>query len=261
MGNLASAMLDGVLKSGLIENDRIIIYDLFSAKTEVYAAKGIAVADSAEDAAGDAEFVVCAVKPNDIGALLTKISGTVKKTGGVIISPAAGTPLEKLVGFLWPEAPVVRIMPNVNAAAGCSMTALCTTETVTEEQKKFALSYCDSFGATVELEEKLFSAYAAVAGCAPAFVYRFIDALSFAGVKNGLPAALARKVAAQTVLGSAKLVEVSGEHPMALRDKVCSPGGTTVEGVAALNELGFDNAVITAVDRAVEKDRQMKNGK
>lgn len=257
-GNLASAIIKGVAEARLVAPENIRIYDIDSAKTAALAERfGVIVAADPCEAAA-CEAAVCAVKPKDMGVLLFSISETVREKGTLVISTAAGKPLADLTADLYADAPVVRIMPNINAAVGAAMTAYCATSAVTEEQTAFVADFCNCFGECVRLEERLFSAFTAVAGSAPAFVYDFIDDLAFAGVKNGLPRDLALKIAAQTVLGSAKAVAEMGLHPAELTDRVCSPAGTTVEGVAALRELGFDNAVITAVDRTVQKDMAMQ---
>ncbi len=258
-GNMASAMLRGAIASKLVEPASVVIYDCDTAKTAALSKElGVETAESARLAAESAEFVVCAVKPKDMAALLCDIADSVSKSKAVIISPAAGTELSKLASSLNEGTPTVRIMPNINAACGKAVTALCANGFVSDGQLAFAKEFCLSFGDCVPLAENLFSAFSAIAGCAPAFVYEFIDALAFAGVKNGLPRDLAQRVAAGTVLGSAQAVLSFGVHPAELRDRVCSPGGTTAEGVKALKELGFENSVITAVDRAAEKDRGMQ---
>ena len=119
------------------------------------------------------------------------------------------------------------------------------------------MSFCSCFGKAVELEEKYFSAFTAVAGSAPAFAYMFADALAAAGIKYGIPAGISQDIAAQMLLGSAKMLL---ESPLAVSElirNVCSPGGTTIEGVCSLKETGFENSVITAVDKTVEKDRRL----
>lgn len=258
-GNLASAILRGVVAAKVAAADDIYIFDVDSSKTQALSAElGVNTAAGAQEVAGGCDAVVCAVKPNDTEALLRSIANSVRGNSTLVISTAAGKELSSLVEGLYDGAAVVRIMPNINAAVGMSMTAYCATQGVSAEQLNFVERFCRAFGSAVALEEKHFSAFTAVAGSAPAFVYEFINDLAFAGVKNGLTKQAALEIAAQTVLGSAQTVLKSGLHPSVLTDRVCSPGGTTVEGVAALRELGFDGAVIAAVDRTVAKDAAMK---
>ena len=130
-------------------------------------------------------------------------------------------------------------MPNINAKVGCATSAFCTTETVSDEQKAIVKKLFSTVGAVTELSEKMFSIHSVIGGAAPAFAYLYIDALSRAAVKAGMPKKQALELTAQTVLGSAKMVLESGEHPWELIDQVCSPGGTTIEGVCSLEAVSY----------------------
>lgn len=254
-GNLASAMLKGVVEAELVLPENIYIYDIDSSKTkrlsETY---GVNTADDCVSAAKSADVTVVAVKPKDIADVLVQI----KDYCSFVISTAAGTDVSFLSSNLDSACSVFRIMPNINAAVGMAMTAFCFNENATDEQISFVRCFCSSFGDCMSLDEKLFSVFTALAGSAPAFVYEFINDLAFAGVKNGLTRSDALKIAVQTVSGSAQAVKQLGVHPCELTDRVCSPAGTTAEGIAALRKNGFDNAVIKAIDKTVEKDLQMK---
>ena len=199
------------------------------------------------------------VKPKDIASLAESIKAEATANNPLIISTAAGTETSKIVSCFGYDAKVIRIMPNINAAVGESMTAVCGSEAVSYADKEFALDFCSCFGKAVLIEEKYFSAFTAVAGSAPAFAYMFADALAAAGVKYGIPAKVSQDIAAQMLLGSAKMLL---ESPLAVSElirNVCSPGGTTIEGVCSLKETGFENSVITAVDKTVEKDRKLSS--
>ena len=138
-----------------------------------------------------------------------------------------------------------------------AMSAYCCNENVSDEQKALAEKLCGSFGKVMPLSEDFFPLFGVIAGCAPAFSYMFIDALARAGVKNGMAKQAALKIAAQTVYGSAKQILESDTHPWELIDRVCSPGGTTIEGVASLQEDGLDAAVTHAVEAALDKDKRI----
>lgn len=254
-GNLASAILRGVVSAGVIAPGEIMIYDINEEKlAQLKAELSVNVAASAKEIASSCDNTVIAVKPKDFSALAASISGEIKSKNSLIISTAAGKPLSAIAEDFGFDAKIVRIMPNLNAAVGESMTAVCFSENVGEEDKAFAVQFCNCFGKCVELEEKYFSAFTAVAGSAPAFAFMFADALANAGVKYGIPADIARNIAAQMLFGSAKLML---ESPLALGElikNVCSPGGTTIEGVCSLKETGFENSVLKAVDKTVEKD-------
>ncbi len=261
-GNLASAILRGVVGSGRIEPSEIIIFDVNSQKSEELKNElSVCTAGSANEVAATSENVVIAVKPKDFAALADGIKREVKENNPLIISTAAGTATEKIASFFGFEAKIARIMPNINAAVGEAMTAVSVTDSVSDAERDFVLDFCTCFGKSVYLEEKYFSAFTAVAGSAPAFAYMFADALAVAGVKYGLPAKEAQNIAAQMLLGSAKMLLESEKSVSELIRSVCSPGGTTVEGVCSLKETGFENSVITAIDKTVAKDKLMSSGK
>lgn len=257
-GNLATAILRGVVASGTVGADEIAIFDINAEKVSQLSAElSVNAFSSASQVISECENVVVAVKPKDIASLIESVRADAKKSNPLVISTAAGTTTEKLVSCFGYDAKVIRIMPNINAAVGESMTAICASPAVTDSDRAFAMSFCSCFGKAVELEEKYFSAFTAVAGSAPAFAYMFADALAAAGIKYGIPAGISQDIAAQMLLGSAKMLL---ESPLAVSElirNVCSPGGTTIEGVCSLKETGFENSVITAVDKTVEKDRRL----
>lgn len=257
-GNLATAILRGVVASGTVGADEIAIFDINAEKvSQLCAELSVNAFSSASQVISECENVVVAVKPKDIASLIESVRADAKKSNPLVISTAAGTTTEKLVSCFGYDAKVIRIMPNINAAVGESMTAICASPAVTDSDRAFAMSFCSCFGKAVELEEKYFSAFTAVAGSAPAFAYMFADALAAAGIKYGIPASVSQDIAAQMLLGSAKMLL---ESPLAVSElirNVCSPGGTTIEGVCSLKETGFENSVITAVDKTVEKDRRL----
>lgn len=258
-GNLASAILRGVVASENTEPQEIMIFDINAQKLEELKEElNVCVAESAKEIAASCENVVIAVKPKDFASLADGIKDEVKTNNPLIISTAAGTETSKIASYFGFDAKIVRIMPNINAAVGESMTAVCASDCVSYADKEFVLDFCSCFGKAVLLEEKYFSAFTAVAGSAPAFAYIFADALAMAGVKYGLPAKTAQDIAAQMLLGSAKMLLESEKPVSELVRNVCSPAGTTIEGVCALKENGFENAVIKAVDKTVEKDISMK---
>ena len=148
-------------------------------------------------------------------------------------------------------------MTNINASVGGAMTAYCPNERVSAQEKAFLDTFCKSFGDAIELEENFFSQFAVLAGCVPAFAYKFVDEIARAGVQIGIRKDLALRIAAQTVLGSAAAVAQEDAHPYALIDRVCTPGGTTIEGIAALDALGFNDAVHQAVLASYGKDCAM----
>lgn len=261
-GNLASAIVRGVVASGKIAPQEILIFDINAQKlAELREELSVEIADSAKAVAAKCENVVIAVKPKDIAALVDEIKADAEENNPLIISTAAGTEIAKLLGCFGFNAKLARIMPNINASVGEAITAVCVSESVSDSEKDFVLDFCTCFGKSVYLEEKYFSAFTAIAGSAPAFAYMFADALATAGVKYGLPAKTAQDIAAQMLFGSAKMLLESEKPVSELVRNVCSPGGTTIEGVCSLKETGFENSVITAIDKTVAKDRAMSAGK
>ncbi len=262
VGNLATAILKGVVASDKISSEEILIFDLNVSKlNELKEELKVSVADSANQVASVCDNIVIAVKPKDIASLVENIKNDAETNNPLIISTAAGTGTEKITSLFGYDAKVVRIMPNINAAVGESMTAVCANVNANKSDVDFAVDLCSSFGKAVEIEEKYFSAFTAVAGSAPAFAYMFADALSNAAVKYGLPAKVSQDIAAQMLFGSAKMLLESPLPVSELIRNVCSPGGTTIEGVCSLKETGFENSVIKAIDKTVEKDRLMSQKK
>ncbi len=257
-GNMASAIIRGMLSSGFLEGGSIGVFDVLTEKTEAFAKEqGIRFFSSEAELIENCRAVVLAVKPNVFPLLLSKVGSALEKNDPLIISIAAGKTTDEISSLL-PYAPrVIRIMPNINAKVCAAISAYCGNERATDEDLSFVEGFCGSFGKGIAIEEKLFSIYSAIGGCSPAFVYMFIDSLARGAVKNGMTKAAALEVAAQAVLGSAKMILESEEHPWKLVDAVCSPGGTTIEGVAALQNDGFEASVIKAVEASYNKDKRL----
>ena len=257
-GNMANAIVGGMVASGAARGEDIAVFDISAEKSERMAETyGVLKAKSADEIAETCSEIVIAVKPFDFEKLLTGLDAVLKKHDPLLISIAAGNSIEFISSFLSYTPALVRVMPNINATIGAAMSAYCPNERVNAEQEAFVAKLCSSIGEGVKLEEKFFSAFGVISGAVPAFAYMFIDELARGGVKIGMNKQTALKIAAQTVLGSAKMIAESGEHPYELIDRVCSPGGTTIEGISALSENGFRNAVMQAVVATYEKDLKL----
>ncbi|MDR0531807.1 MAG: pyrroline-5-carboxylate reductase [Oscillospiraceae bacterium] len=254
VGVMASAMLRAALDKGFLRPADVLLYDKYPGAMDAFRGMGVAAAQSAGELARACDVIQLGVKPQQMPALLDEIQGDIA-SGALVISIAAGVPLQTIAARA-PKA--VRTMQNINAAVGESITAYCATSALAPEELAFVKEYCGCFGRAIALEESRFSAFLALAGSAPAFVYLFIDELARAGVSMGLPKALALEIAAQTTLGSAALVRQSDRHPYELVDNVCSPGGTTIAGINKLRELGFAHAVSQAALAAYQRDIQLK---
>ncbi len=202
------------------------------------------------------DILFIGVKPSYVGAVAQEISGSLKE-GALIVSMAAGVTTETLRKYFGDGKRIIRIMPNTPVKAGLGMTAWCSTDNLSEDDTKKFESIMMPTGILSRLPEGSIDAECAVAGCGPAFVYMFIEALADGGVKCGLTRENALLYAAQTVKGAAEMVLTTGEHPGALKDAVCSPGGSTIEGVAALEDGGLRASVIDAVGRAFDKTKKL----
>ena len=210
---------------------------------------------SNNEAIKSADYVFLAVKPQFLGDVFAEIKDVISAKQ-VIISMAAGVKIEKLEAFA-PKARFVRMMPNVCAQIGEAMTAVTAKENITAEEMNTVKEILSAAGKVEVVPEKLMDCVTAVSGSGPAFVFMFIEALADAAVRCGMPRAQAYTYAAQTVKGSAALVLETGKHPAALKDSVTSPAGTTIEGVAALEENGFRHAVIQAVTAACDRSIEL----
>lgn len=257
-GNMATAIIKGIITNGGVDSKDILVFDICSpAAQNVKSAFSVSVCESESDVAENSDIVFLAVKPNVISSVLEKIDNVIKEKQPLIISIAAGKTLAFLEDCIDSRARIVRVMPNINAKVGEAMSAYCFNSPVTDEDKKAVETLLSSFGKVKCLDESAFPLFGVLGGCAPAFTYMFIDALARAGVKNGMKKDDALKIAAQTVYGSAKMILESDEHPFKLIDNVCSPGGTTIEGIISLQADGFESAVHNAVDKALDKDKKL----
>lgn len=255
-GNMATAIINGIIATNTVNEKEIYIYDVFEGATNSLKAKHeVNVCDSECDIAKKCDAIILAVKPNIIASVLEKIKDDTKDK--LIISIAAGKKIEFIQGYLFDDSRIIRVMPNINATVGEAISAYTANANATDDDKALAESIFNGVGETIYLDEKQFALFGVLGGCSPAFSYMFIDELARAGVKNGMPKDVALKIAAQAVYGSAKMIMESDEHPYKLVDKVCSPGGTTIEGVTSLQADGFDKAIHNAVDKALEKDAKL----
>ena len=260
-GNMGGALVLGVCKA--IDTQQVIIFDLNTERTEFLREKtGCAVAQSAHDACAQAEYIVLAVKPQqlrNVQALLIPAMKAAKEKGinQKIISIAAGITLESLAeiplqyGF---DLPVFRMLPNTPSEIGEGLNIYAENSLVTGEMCAELESMFANCGLIEKVTEQILDVASAVSGCTPAFAYMFIDALADGAVRCGLQRDKAIRYAAQAVKGAAGMVLETGRHPDALKDAVCSPGGSTIVGVATLENAAFRAAAANAVFYANEKN-------
>ena len=254
LGNMAGAIISGMAACGKFKNDYLYGYNRSEAKTLALKEKhGIIPCASAAEVVEKSEVIVLAVKPQVMPALIEEIGKGITKEK-TVLTIAAGKSTAWYEERLAKGVPVVRIMPNINAKVKASVTAICGGKAATGAHIKIADAIFSSVGKVYHIEEDLFPAFGALGGASGAFVLMYIDALAEAGVRAGFARPLAEEIATATVMGSGALAMNSSEHPIALMNAVCSPGGTTIEGVCKLRELGFDTAVQQALQAIIDKD-------
>ena len=252
-GNMGAALVRAVRAAGY----PALLYDRDGAKASALAADTDSRAVSLTELWEAADFIFVGVKPNVLPALAVELDGLSKDRSPVLISMAAGTSLEKLTS-LFGDRPIIRIMPNTSVAYGEGMVLWCAGDLVSEDDTETFLDLMSRSGVLDRIPESLIDAASALSGCGPAFVYMFMEALADGGVLCGLPRDKATLYAAQTLIGAATTLMKSGKHPEALKDAVCSPGGTTIEGVRTLENGGFRASAMNAVIAAYEKTVKMK---
>lgn len=256
LGNMATAMIGGILKKKLVLPNEII----GSAKSDATREKcreeyGIQVADNKTVAAAS-DILFLAVKPVFFPEVIDEIKESVRDNT-VVVSIAAGKTIAYIEELFGKKIKLVRCMPNTPALvlAGCS--GVTRGELVTEEEMAEVSALLSSFGTVSEVPERMMDVVVGVSGSSPAYVFLFIEAMADAAVCAGMPRKQAYDMAAQSVLGSAKMVLETGKHPGELKDMVCSPGGTTIEAVKVLEEMGMRAAVMDAMEACIEKSRNL----
>ncbi len=256
-GNMGFAMIGGILKSGVSTALQITA----SAGTKetldrVSRSYGIRTTLSNAEVIKNSDIVFLAVKPNLYETVIKEIRNDTDD-GKIIVAIAAGVSLSRLNHFFQKPVKAVRAMPNTPAMALEAMSALTPNDCVTETEMQYVISLFESFGQAEIVPESLMDAVTGVSGSSPAYVYLFIEAMADAAVADGMPRKQAYKFAAQAVYGAAKMVLTTGKHPGELKDAVCSPGGTTIEAVAKLEELGLRHTVIQSQRSCTAKSKEM----
>lgn len=256
-GNMASAIMGGIIKNQLIAADEIIGADLSAPGRErVKEQFGIHVTADNKEVMEKAEVVILSVKPQFYEEVICEIRDAVR-ADQIVITIAPGKTLAWLAEKFGKEVKIVRTMPNTPALVGAGMTAMCPNEHMTEEETAYVRSLLESFGRVEVVAERLMDVVVSTSGSSPAYVFMMIEAMADAAVSGGMPRLQAYQFAAQAVLGSAKMVLETEKHPGELKDMVCSPGGTTIEAVRTLEEYGFRSAIIEAMKVCEEKSKLM----
>ena len=259
-GNMGSAIIGGVLKSGFAGKEQILVSDIsevllnFAKETH-----GVYTSFDNKEIAENSDVIFLCVKPHIYSIVIEEIK-EVTKQGAIIIMIAAGQSLGGVTTkFNREDLKIVKTMPNTPALVNEGMTAICPGKNLSSEDVDLVLNIFRTIGKAELLREDLFDAFTGVAGSSPAYAFMFIEAMSDAGVKYGLPRDLAMRFSAQSLLGAAKMVLETKSHPGELKDAVCSPGGTTIAAVCELEANGFRSAIIKGVSACVEQSINMKD--
>ncbi|MBE6047824.1 MAG: pyrroline-5-carboxylate reductase [Clostridium sp.] len=256
-GNMAGAMIGGIVTSRLVDSSKVIASNPHEEKLNILKNKyNICITLDNKEVASKADILFLSVKPIMYETVINEIKSKVKENA-IIVAIAAGKSIKDVNNLFGRDIKIIRAMPNTPALVGEAMSALCACENISEDELNDVKSIFNSFGKCEVVSEKLMDAVTGVSGSSPAYVYMFIEALADAAVLGGMKREQAYKFAAQSVLGAAKMVLETGEHPAVLKDQVTSPAGTTIEAVAELERLGMRNAVISATTKCIEKSKVM----
>ena len=256
-GNMGWAIIKGLIEYSGVQPEFLSVYDI--AKEKIDAIKSqydVTISTDNKDILSRSKIIILCIKPQDVDNVLKDIRGLVKKDM-LIISILAGISIRKIEDAFALDVPVIRAMPNTPALVGEGMTAICGGRHIKDGHIESALNIFNSVGKTVVVKEEYLDIVTGLSGSGPAYVFVIAEALADGGVKLGLPRDVADTLAAQTLLGSAKLLIETSEHPGVLKDKVTSPGGTTAAGLFVLEQGGVRASIISAVEAATNRARKL----
>ncbi|MCT4595353.1 MAG: pyrroline-5-carboxylate reductase [Anaeromicrobium sp.] len=256
-GNMGGAMIGGIIKSGLVQPKNITVSDLDEKKLDhIKDSLGINTTTDSVELVNKSDIIILSVKPNIYDMVINSIKDNLTKDK-LIVTIAAGVSLNHMENLLGPNYKIVRTMPNTPALVSEGMSALCPNKNISKEELHMIRAIFESFGKAELVKESLMDSVIGVSGSSPAYVFMFIEAMADAAVLGGMSRDNAYKFAAQSVLGSAKMVLQTGMHPGKLKDMVCSPGGTTIEAVSVLEKEGFRSSVIQGILACIDKSKKM----
>lgn len=256
-GNMGAAMVGGIINSGIVSKENIIASTKTKSSSEALESKfAIRTTTDNKKIAEEADVIFLAVKPFMYEAVIEEIRDLIKKDA-IVVTIAAGIEIDKVKAWFNRDIKLIKTMPNTPALVGEGMSAICPSDNVPQEELEYIISIFNSFGKTEILGENDFHGFIALCGSSPAYVFMFIEAMGDAAVKMGIPRKKAYRLAAQAVLGSAKMVLETEKHPGDLKDMVCSPRGTTIEAVIELEKSGMRSSIIKAMEKCEEKSKNM----
>lgn len=260
-GAMAEAILGGLAGSGMVRPDQLLASDANPGRLDYLQKKlGLKAAHNNVDLVKRANVIILAVKPKVMAHVLSEACSLIKG-GQTVISIAAGITTSFIEQYLPEGVPVCRVMPNTPALVGAGASAVCAGSSAGEDSISMALAICSSFGRAVVVDEDLMDSVTGLSGSGPAYMYLIAEAMADAGVKMGLPRDVALTLGTQTMLGAARMVLETGEHPARLKDMVTTPGGTTIAGLFALEDGKLRSAIMKAVQAATERSRELSQVK
>lgn len=254
-GNMGGAILSGAIASKVLDPASVYVYDIAESACKKAADLGATVCASNEEVCAKSDVILLAVKPQNAAEALEQAKNALD--GKALMSIVAGATVDRLDKMIDGTARILRIMPNTPALVFAGAFALCSDNNLTEDEIALGTELFENIGIIEWVPEKLIDTVCGLSGGGPAYAAMFIEALADGGVKNGLPRATAYRLAAQTVMGTAKMIMETDIHPGALKDMVTSPGGTTIEGCEALEKGGMRYAVIDCINKATAKSKEL----
>jgi pyrroline-5-carboxylate reductase len=256
-GQMAEALIGGLLQAGLVQADRIIATDPSADRRRIVQTRhGVTTSPDNEQAAQYCNLVCLCVEPQILDEIFQQLAGFLT-TDKLIVSVAAGYPLRRMTAWIGGLPRLVRAMPNTPSSIGEGVTAVCFADHLSPEDQRVAIQFFESIGKVSIVEERLMDAVTGLSGSGPAYVFTMIEALADGGVLAGLPRSVAQILAAQTVAGAARMLLEQGQHPARLKDLVASPGGTTMAGLCRLEEGRMRAALIDAVEAATVRCHEL----
>jgi len=259
-GNMGEALIKGLLSTSLLQPGQVSVFDVAPARLDyLEGTYGVQLSQGIPALAADSTVIILAVKPQIMSAVLKELHSSISP-GQLVISIAAGIPMATLAKGLPEGLPIVRVMPNTPALVLEGASALSRGPHVTDQQMQMALALFRAVGKAMEVEEKWMDTVTGLSGSGPAYVLLLIEALIDGGVLMGLPRPVARELVLQTMLGTVKMAQETGKHPAELKDMITSPGGTTIRGLAVMEEQNVRGALIRAVEAATLRSRELGKG-
>lgn len=259
-GNMAEALVKGVLKACLIEKDNLLVTDINPKRLEFFNKEsGIKGINDNKEGIREANIIILSIKPQMMTNVLTEISDFLKPTQK-IISIAAGITTRFIESKLTKEISVIRVMPNTPALVGHGATGICAGRYVHNEDMELTKTIFEAVGKVVVVKEDLMDAVTALSGCGPAYVFTIVEILTDAAVSLGLPQDISLTLTIETIEGAVKMLKETGEHPAILRDKVTSPGGATIAALNVLEEKGVRKAFLQALTAAANRSKELSRG-